>query len=274
MVAAFAQVAEKPHEPFLRLVEADEDQQAVPDRVTNLPATNRDSMIEHHLPLVRYVAGRMASHANAATLLDYDDLVGYGAEGLIDAVDTFDPSYNVRFSTWAVIHIRTTIQDALRNLDPLSRTVRSKGKEIERIQYALANANGSWPDDADVATEMGVSVQRLSCIRQEVNCRSVSLEQITAGKSEDSSDSVVDWLADPDPETNPEMRLDEAAFRMTLLEAVESLPERERFVVSRYYNKGDNMRTISDQLGISESRVSQLHARAITVLRGALQDVF
>src|SRR5487761_1253503 len=125
MVAAFSQVAEKPLEPFLRVIEADEFPQAAPDRVTQLPATNRESMIEHHLPLVRYVAGRMARHANAVTLLDYDDLVGYGTEGLVEAVDTFDPSYNVRFSTWAVMHIRTTIQDALRNLDPLSRSVRS-----------------------------------------------------------------------------------------------------------------------------------------------------
>ncbi len=112
---------------------------------------HRAAMITTHLPLVRYVAGSMSRHAGASVIVDYDDLVGYGTEGLIEAVDTFNPAYNVRFSTWAVMHIRTTIQDALRSLDPLPRSLRAKSKEIDRVSYDLANRNGYWPKDDEIA---------------------------------------------------------------------------------------------------------------------------
>ncbi|MBI2760348.1 MAG: sigma-70 family RNA polymerase sigma factor [Chloroflexi bacterium] len=112
-----------------------ETAEARPESSAEFTELHRDAMITKHLPLVRYVAGSMARHSNASSIVDYDDLVGYGVEGLIEAVDTFNPTYNVRFSTWAVMHIRTTIQDALRTLDPLPRSLRSKGKEIDRVSW-------------------------------------------------------------------------------------------------------------------------------------------
>jgi len=110
-------------EPMLELQQ--ESKEATLERLTGLTTLDRDAMITHHLSLVRYVAGTMARHANASSIVDYEDLVGYGTEGLIDAVESFNPADNVRFSTWAVMHIRTTIQDALRVLDPLPRSLRS-----------------------------------------------------------------------------------------------------------------------------------------------------
>jgi RNA polymerase sigma factor FliA len=273
MVAAPAPRTKEPQESYLRVVREDEPAKASRAPLTWLPTTNRQAMICQHMPLVRYVAGRMARHANTVTQLDFDDLVGYGTEGLIEAVDSFNSAFNVRFSTWAVMHIRTTIQDALRDLDPLPRSLRSKGKEIDRARYALANAHGTWPEDSDVAAELGISLERLRRLQQSINRRTVSLEQALTSNEEDGADCLLESLADDDPETNPESRLEEAATIASVQEAIAGLPERERLVMERYYKQGASMRAISEQLGISESRVSQLHARALTILRQSMQGL-
>lgn len=236
-------------------------------RLTGLDTLDRDAMVTHHMPLVRYVAGSMSRHANASSIVDYEDLVGYGTEGLIEAVDTFNPAFNVRFSTWAVMHIRTTIQDALRGLDPLPRSLRAKSKEIERTQYALANQHGAWPADAEVAAQMGISVERLRHLQQDINRTVVSLESTTENNGDEPGQSWLATLAETDPETDPESRVDAVEMRLILRQAVATLPERERIVVGLYYEKGQSMRTISEQLGISESRVSQVHARTLKLLR-------
>src|SRR5579875_3325358 len=276
MVAVYRSAVE-PEQEFLHLVPSPEVERFVEEdengeaaavdsatllRLTGLETADREQMITRHLPLVRYVAGSMARHANASSIVDYDDLVGYGTEGLIDAVDSFNPAYNVRFSTWAVMHIRTTIQDALRSLDPLPRSLRTKSKEIERAQTALANASGVWPADCDVAEQLGITVDRLHRLQQDINRTVVSLENATDTGGDEPGTSWLATLAEDDPETDPEARLDEIELRRILKEAVEALPERERLLVELYYARNQNMRAISERLGISESRVSQLHARA------------
>jgi RNA polymerase sigma factor for flagellar operon FliA len=230
-------------------------------------ATSRSEMIAKHMPLVRYVAGSMARHAGASSIVDYDDLLGYGAEGLIEAVDTFNPTYNVKFSTWAVMHIRTTIQDALRTLDPLPRSLRSKGKEIDRVSYDLANKNGCWPADAEIAAELGVTVAKLRSTMQDINKVCVSLDSVEDAHGEDQGYSWMSSLADEDPEVDPDQALDAAETTVMLGEAVEALPERERAVITAYYRQGRSMRDIAEELGVSESRISQLHARALKMLR-------
>lgn len=232
--------------------------------------SHREAMITKHLPLVRYVAGSMARHSHASSIVDYDDLVGYGTEGLIQAVDTFNPAYNVRFSTWAVMHIRTTIQDALRSLDPLPRSLRAKGKEIERVSYDLANRTGYWPRDEEVAAELGVPVQKLRATRRDINHTLVSLENVDESHGDEGSYSWLSSLADDDPETDPEASLDTSETHLILLEAIDRLPDREALVIRMYYKQGRSMRAIAEELGVSESRVSQLHARALKLLREAL----
>jgi RNA polymerase sigma factor for flagellar operon FliA len=246
------------------------EQQAPVENGAELAENHREAMITKHLPLVRYVAGSMARHSNASSIVDYDDLVGYGTEGLIQAVDTFNPAYNVRFSTWAVMHIRTTIQDALRTLDPLPRSLRAKGKEIERVSYDLANRNGYWPKDNQVAAELGVTVHKLRTTRRDINHTLVSLENVDESHGDEGSYSWLSSLADDDPETDPEASLDTSETHIILLDAVDELPEREALVIRMYYKQGRSMRAIADELGVSESRVSQLHARALKLLREAL----
>jgi RNA polymerase sigma factor FliA len=240
-------------------------------RLTGIDTVDRDALIARHLPLVRYVAGSMARHSNASIIVDYDDLVGYGCEGLIDAVDSFNPSYNVRFSTWAVMHIRTTIQDALRSLDPLPRSLRSKSKEIERTQTELANKRGCWPDEREVAEHLGISVEKLRSLQQVINRSEVSLENATEGAADELGSNWLASLADTDPEMDPEARLDNVATRLLLRQALESVPERERYLITLYYARNESMRTISKRLQVSESRVSQLHARALRLLRSEME---
>ncbi len=231
---------------------------------------HREAMITKHMPLVRYVAGSMSRHANASAIVDYDDLVGYGTEGLIEAVDTFNPAYNVRFSTWAVMHIRTTIQDALRTLDPLPRSLRSKGKEIDRVSFDLANRIGYWPSSEQIASELNVPVTKLRTTMRDINKTLVSLENVDESGGEESSHSWLSSLADDDPDADPEATLDLFETHALLLRAVDALPEREALVITAYYRQNLSMRSIAEMLGVSESRVSQLHARALKLLREAM----
>jgi len=263
----------EPAEERLHLVPAEGVDTETFERLTGLNTTDRDTMITHNLPLVRYVAGSMARHASASSIVDYDDLVGYGTEGLIDAVDTFDPSYNVRFSTWAVMHIRTTILDALRSLDPLPRSLRAKSKEIERTQSRLANEHGSWPSDSEVASELGISIDRLRHLQQDINRTVVSLDNVTDPNGEDAGMSWLSSLAETDPEVDPESHLDETEMRVILKQAVEAQPEREQLVINLYYGQNRSMREIAERLSISESRVSQLHARAVKLLRSEMRHL-
>ena len=114
-------------------------------------------------------------------------------------MDSFDPSYNVRFSTWAVLHIRTTIQDALRRLDPLPRSLRAQQKALARVQTALAQTRGAWPSDSDVAQELGISVQHLDKLQQDLTHTVVSLDQCIDGNDEGMGATWLMQLADADP---------------------------------------------------------------------------
>jgi len=263
----------EPAEERLHLVPTEGADSEAFERLTGLTTTDRDTMITHNLPLVRYVAGSMARHASASSIVDYDDLVGYGTEGLIDAVDTFNPSYNVRFSTWAVMHIRTTILDALRSLDPLPRSLRAKSKEIDRAQSRLANEHGSWPSDGEVASELGISVDRLRHLQQDINRTVVSLDNVTDANGDDVGMSWLSSLAETDPEVDPESHLDETEMRVILRQAVDAQPEREQLVINLYYGQNRSMREIAERLNISESRVSQLHARAVKLLRSEIKHL-
>ena len=212
----------------------------------------------------------MLHRARAATIVDYDDLVGYGSEGLLKAVDTFDPTRGAQFSTWAVLRIRTTIQDALRTLDPLPRSLRTKGKAIDRVSYELANRTGQWPEATAVAAELGMPLATLRTTMQDLGTVVVSLDRVEDAHGEDGGYAWQSSVADDDPEVDPQVSLGNAETSLLLAEAMEHLPERERGVVTAYYRHGRSMRAIGDELGISGARVSQLNTRALTLLRTAI----
>jgi RNA polymerase sigma factor for flagellar operon FliA len=244
-----------------------------PENMTPEQAEARAEMINRNAALVRFVANSMARHIGQSVLLDYDDLLSYGTEGLIAAVDTFDTERGVQFSTWAVMQIRTTIQDALRKLDPMSRNLRLKSKEIDRVSSELAHATGCWPAQTEVADALGQPVEVLRRTMHELSRGSVSLEQVDGGHSgaatsgDEGGFSLLDIIADDDPEVSPAESLDRREMSRLVAEAVATLPSREQVLVDAHYRQGQSMRAIARMLSISESRVSQLHARAIRLMR-------
>jgi RNA polymerase sigma factor for flagellar operon FliA len=233
-------------------------------------ARHRQAMVEQHLPLVRHVAGQLARVTGPGSIVDYHDLVGYGVEGLITAIDTFDPERDVRFSTWAVLHIRTTILDALRALDPLPRSMRRRGREIERASQDLANRNGAQPTTREIAAEIGLPVDTVRSSMSVLQRSVVSLDRVNP--SEDGDFSWSRCLADEDPEIDPEAVVDSRDLYVRLRAAVEALPEREAMIIRMYYHEGHSMHDIALRLGVSDSRVSQIHARALRMLRTTLTD--
>ena len=233
---------------------------------------HREHMIVTHLPLVRYVARSMARYATVSSIVDGEDLMAYGSEGLIRAVDTFDPAKSTRFSTWAVLHIRTAILDALRALDPLPRRVRALSKQIEQVSTALANQSDCWPDDADVARALGMPLRDVQATMQQLNRHVVSLEKVQDSRGGEG-DWEYAWLptpADHNPTTDPEAVLERIELRRRLLRAVNELPERQARLLRMYYGQGRTIRAIGEVLNVSESRVSQLHTHALKLLRKSL----
>jgi RNA polymerase sigma factor FliA len=233
---------------------------------------SRAALIASHQPLVRYAVGKMRRLSDASSLLEFEDLLSYGTEGLIAAIDTFDAARGTQFSTWAVLKIRTAVLDALRVLDPLSRTTRQHSRTIDRTAQELAHATGHWPTRVELAAVLGEPIARLEQTLQEIARTTVtSLDRPRLdGEGGDEGD-LYDLVADDDPEADPAAVADRAALHSLLAAAIAALPERERLLVIGHYQEGRSLRLISVQLGVSESRISQLHTRALRLLREHLQ---
>ena len=230
------------------------------------------ALIEAHLPLVRSVARRLRHLAQASTILDYEDLVGYGSVGLIHAVDSFDPTRGVKFATWAVLHIRTTIQDALRMLDPLPRSVRTKGTAMEQAHADLAQRTGTWPTDVAVAAALGMPLAQVRTTQQLLATRVTSLDQVVEGSGADANTPLLTSLADAHPMPDPQVVLEQATTAALLAAALAQLPPREQCLLREHAWQDRTLRDIGTHLGVSESRVSQLRTRALQQLRTLLSD--
>ncbi|HEV2106815.1 MAG TPA: sigma-70 family RNA polymerase sigma factor [Thermomicrobiales bacterium] len=237
---------------------------------TAATAAARTAFITRNIPLVHYVAGRM-THAGAATaLVEYADMVGYGCEGLIAAVDTFDPTRNVCFSTWAVLHIRTTIQDRLRRLDPLPRSVQERRRAIDRVSQEFAARTGRWPTEAELAAALDLPP---AVLRETLRLLGMVVVSLDVGHPEHDDDERAPAVADEHPTGDPQRALDAAATSAVLRAALSTLPERERTIVVESYLRGRELRPIGRELGISEARVSQLRRRALSRLRRTIQEL-
>ncbi len=239
---------------------------------TRLPAAAayRAALIEQHLPLVRHTVRRLGATMGRRAVVDYGDLVNYGVEGLITAVDSFDPARGTQFSTWAVLHIRTTIQDGLRALDPVAHTMRRRRNQLEQARADLAQQQGSWPTDAAVAATIGLTLKQVRQCHQQTSLVSISLDEVTEDQSAGGGRSWQDALVDEDPAGDPAAVADRRVLRQLLAAALARLPERERMVVLAVYGEGVPQRVVAQRLGMSEARVSQLHTRALQRLRAHL----
>lgn len=229
----------------------------------------REELILHYASLVKYVAGRLA--INLSSLVEIDELYSYGIEGLIDAVEKFDHQRNIKFETYAITRIRGAMIDGLRSMDWVPVSVRQKSKELEKIYSRLEARLGRAATDEEVAAEMGIDLEKLNKILREVAATTIiSLDDFLAGdEGEEKKKRFSDVIEDGDS-TNALEMLELTETKEILAQAISKLPEKEKLVIYLYYYEGLTLKEIGAVLNLSESRISQLHTKAILRLRGSL----
>ncbi|MCE5192035.1 MAG: RNA polymerase sigma factor WhiG [Actinomycetia bacterium] len=228
----------------------------------------REKLILNYSPLVKYVAGRLSS--NLPQNVDTSDLISYGVFGLIDAIEKFNPERGIKFETYAIARIKGAIIDELRAMDWVPRSVRARAREIESAYVTLENQLKRVPTDAEVATHMGIATRELHNIFTKLSYTSVvSFEELWSGGDHDGKNSPVATIKDETAE-DPVQVFESAEVKEILAKAIERLPEREKVVIALYYYEGLTLKEIGAVLGVTESRVSQLHTKAVLRLRARL----
>jgi RNA polymerase sigma factor for flagellar operon FliA len=220
--------------------------------------------------LVKYVAGKVSVGMPGS--VDFDDLVGYGQFGLLDAINKFDPEKNVKFKTYAVTRIRGAIFDELRTLDWVPRSVRQKSREIEDTIVQLESKLGRPASDSEVASAMGISEDEYHQTILKVSGTSVlSLNDVWYSGDESENVSIGDSIESP-LSLNPEVIVEREEVRRIIIESINELPEKEKMVLVLYYHEDMTFKEIGQVLEVSESRVSQLHTKANLRLRAKLTN--
>ena len=230
----------------------------------------RERLVVAYSPLVKYVAGRMSSGLPGH--VEESDLISYGLVGLISAIQRFDLSREIKFETYAITRIRGSIIDELRNLDWVPRSVRARARDIERANQKLEARLQRAPSDEEMASELGYSVDEFQeTLLQISNSTIVALDELwNVQDATGDQVSLLDTL--PDREApDPQQLVDQSELRDRIADAIALLPEREKLVVALYYYENLTLREIGEVLGVTESRVSQLHTKAVLRLRSKLQ---
>jgi RNA polymerase sigma factor for flagellar operon FliA len=231
----------------------------------------RERLILHYSPLVKYVAGRVG--VGLPPNIEQADLVSYGIFGLIDAIEKFDLERAIKFETYAISRIKGAIIDELRSIDWIPRSVRYKAREVEKAYAALEAKLHRSPTEAEVAAELGIKLEDLHTIFSQVSFVNVVAldELLTAGGEKGDKLSLVDTLEDTKAE-DPVAAFETEETKYLLAKAINTLPEREKIVVTLYYYEGLTLAEIGQVLGVTESRICQMHTKAVLQLRGKLAD--
>ena len=231
----------------------------------------RERLILHYSPLVKFVAGRVAS--GLPQNIEQGDLVSYGIFGLIDAIDKFDLERGFKFETYAIARIKGAIIDELRSIDWVPRSVRAKARSIERAYSKLENELRRSPEDKEVAAELGVSQEELDHILSQISFTGlVALDELLGGGTADGagSSTVGDTVADRANDPVEAFEIDE--MKHLLADMIMRMGDRERLVLTLYYYEGLTLAEIGQVLGVTESRVCQIHTKAILQLRSRLTE--
>ncbi|AEM74500.1 FliA/WhiG family RNA polymerase sigma factor [Caldicellulosiruptor acetigenus] len=223
----------------------------------------KEQLIIKYMPLVKLVAGRMAIYFGGN--VEYDDLVSYGSIGLLDAIEKFDSQKGVKFETYAYTRIKGAIIDCVRSQDFLPRSIRQKAKEIEKA-YVEIEREGKTPTDQEVAKRVGISVNELQKLKERISSGMIiSLDSFLEQNYESKIGGLEDFVS------QPEHFIENEELKEVLRQQIENLMENERMVIVLYYYEELSIKEIAKVLGVSESRVSQLHTRALLKLKAALQ---
>ncbi len=226
----------------------------------------RERLILHYSPLVKYVAGRVG--AGLPRSVDQGDLASYGLFGLIDAIDRFEPDRGFKFETYAINRIRGAILDELRALDWVPRSVRSRARLIETGIAELEHRLQRTPTEEEIAAHVDMNLDDLRDALAEIGRSGIAaLDEFVSG---DSHTSMGEMLADPSG-ISPEQAFQAEETRRHLVDAIGRLPNRDRLVVTLYYYEGMTLAEIGNVLGVTESRVCQIHAKTMMSLRNRLQ---
>jgi RNA polymerase sigma factor FliA len=229
----------------------------------------RDRLILTYAPLVKYVAGRLGSGLPAH--VEEGDLVSYGLLGLIGAIERFDLDRDIKFETYAIARIKGSIIDELRSMDWVPRSVRARARDIERTIAQLETKLMRAPEDAEIAAALGISEEEFQDSLLDISRTSIAALDELWSSSSTGGDPValIDTLEDPLAE-EPQAAMGQTVLREALGVAIARLPEREKLVVTLYYYEELTLREIGEVLGVTESRVSQLHTKAILRLKARL----
>ncbi len=229
----------------------------------------RERLVIAYSPLVKYVAGRMASGLPAH--VEESDLISYGLVGLISAIQRFEPERDIKFETYAITRIKGAIIDELRSLDWVPRSVRARAREIERTNSKLEHQLQRAPTDEEMAAALEMSVDDFQDALLQISNSSVAaLDELwTVSDASGDQVSLLDTLQDPDA-PDPAQVMDLTDLKDRVADAIARLPEREKLVVALYYYENLTLREIGEVLGVTESRVSQLHTKAVLRLRSRL----
>jgi len=228
----------------------------------------RDRLILTYAPLVKYVAGRLGSGLPAH--VDEGDLVSYGLLGLMGAIERYEPDRDVKFETYAIARIKGAIIDELRAMDWVPRSVRSRAREIERAIAELEAKTGTAPTDEEIAKKVGITVEELEDSLAEIARSSIAaLDELWTVGGDGDQVALIDTIEDSEA-PDPQRSLSQTEMREAIADAIARLPEREKLVVTLYYYEELTLREIGEVLGVTESRVSQLHTKAILRLKARL----
>jgi RNA polymerase sigma factor for flagellar operon FliA len=231
----------------------------------------RERLVIAYSPLVKYVAGRMASGLPAH--VEEADLISYGLVGLINAIERFEVEREIKFETYAITRIKGSIIDELRSLDWVPRSVRARAREIEKANAKLEHQLQRAPSDEEMAAELKMGVDEFQDALVQISNSTIAALDELWSVSDSSGDAVslLDTLTD-ESAPDPAAVMDQTDLKDRVADAIARLPEREKLVVALYYYENLTLREIGEVLGVTESRVSQLHTKAVLRLRGRLAD--
>jgi RNA polymerase sigma factor for flagellar operon FliA len=230
----------------------------------------KEQLILQYGPLVKYVVSRMA--IGLPGVLSTEDLNSHATIGLIDAIERFDPARGLKFEFYAIARLRGSVVDAVRRLGSTPRGASRRMKEIDAAQTELEEQYGRTPTNAETAEHLGITIGRFDRTIQDASTTVVSLDGATHATEDDDSLSLAETLEDL-ASPNPAMEAERSEVRSALRQAILELPERDRQLIALYYVEEMTLREIGQVLGVSESRVCQLHSRAMSRLRATLSAV-